>query len=121
MRIEVTFRHLAASAALRSYATEKVGRVRKLLSRPVSAQVTLALDGFRNVAEVSVRGVGAPLTASAHSEEDMYAAIDLVVDKVERQARRYKEKLRDHRSTPTAALAVHPEPDVDDALAEAAS
>lgn len=111
MRIEVTFRHLAASAALRSYANEKVGRVRKLLNRPVSAQVTLSLDGFRNIAEVSVRGVGSPITASAHSEEDMYAAIDLVVDKVERQARRYKEKLIDHRSSPTADRAAPLEPE----------
>jgi putative sigma-54 modulation protein len=101
MRIDVTFRQFAASKALRSYAEQKVGRVTKFLHAPLSAQVTLSLDGFRNIAEVSVQARGTTLTAREISHADMYAAIDIMVDKLSTQARRHKEKSGSHRAPPS--------------------
>lgn len=93
MRIDVTFRQLAASKALKSYAEDKVGRISELLHAPVSAHVTLSLDGFRNVAEGSVDGEGTTLTAKETSNADMYAAVDVMVDTLSAQARRHQSAI----------------------------
>ncbi|MCO4769058.1 MAG: ribosome-associated translation inhibitor RaiA [Deltaproteobacteria bacterium] len=105
MQIDVTFRHMAPSAALRSYASDKVGRITRILEDPISARVKLSLDGFRNVAEASVHGKGTVLTASESSKADMYAAIDIISDKLAAQARRHKSRATAHRSSPTAQRA----------------
>ena len=105
MRIDVTFRQLAPSNALRDYANDKVGRITRLLHNPISAQVTLSMDGFQNVAECSVHGRGTALTARGTSKTDMYAAIDIVSDKLARQARKHKSRSTEHRSSPTAERA----------------
>ena len=107
MRVDVSFRNLATSEPLRDYASEKVARLRRVLVKPIDAQVVLSRDGFRNIAEARVRDKGSTFTGSESSEDDMYAAIDLVMDKVERQARRYKERMKQkkgrssHRDQPT--------------------
>ncbi len=105
MRIDVTFRQMSASNALRDYASDKVGRITRLLHNPISAHVTLSMDGFRNVAECSVRGKGTTLTARETSTTDMYAAIDIVSDKLARQARKHKSRSTEHLSSPTAERA----------------
>ena len=96
MQISVSFRNTQPSNALREYVIKKIGKVNKLLVKPEEAQVTLAVDKRDHIAQVNLRSNGEMLTAS-ETAEDLYAAIDLVVDKVERQARRYKEKLTSHR------------------------
>ena len=105
MRIDVTFRHMAPSRALRDYTSDKVSRITRLLHRPISAHVTLTLDGFRNVVECSVHGRGTTLTARETSTTDMYAAIDIVSDKLTSQARKHKGRSTEHRSSPTAERA----------------
>ncbi len=86
MNIAVTFRQLEASEAVKQYANEKVSKLQKFLRQPLSAQVTLSLDRLQHIAEVHVHS-GADHFHGSESSEDMYASIDKVIDKLDRQIR----------------------------------
>lgn len=86
MNINITFRHLEPSEAIKKYVERKVGRIQKFLRQPMTAKVTLSLDKLRHTAEVRIASGGERLEASETSER-LYASIDMVVDKLERQVR----------------------------------
>lgn len=86
MNISITFRHMEASEAIKTYATDKLAKLQKFLRQPMTAKVTLSLDKLRHVAETRISSGGAHLEAKEASE-DMYASIDKVIDKLERQIR----------------------------------
>jgi putative sigma-54 modulation protein len=96
MQITTTFRHLDPSDALKSYAEEKLDRVNKYIDEPVVAQVFMTVEKIRHCAEVTITAKGITIKASEETN-DMYSAIDAVVDKIERQLRRYKERIKDHK------------------------
>ena len=96
MQITTTFRHLDPSDALKSYAEEKLERVNKYIDEPVVAQVFMTVEKIRHCAEVTLTAKGITIKASEETN-DMYSAIDAVVDKIERQLRRYKERIKDHK------------------------
>lgn len=98
MQITTTFRHMEQSEALKSYAAEKLERVKKYIDEPVTAQVFFTVEKIRHAAEVTLTAKGIIIKA-AEETNDMYAALDAVVDKIERQLRRYKERLKDHKPT----------------------
>ena len=85
MNIAITFRHMDATDAVKEYATEKVGKIQRFLRAPLKAQVTLSCQHDRlHRAEVDIHA--GPDHFHAHeTSEDMYASIDKVTDKVERQ------------------------------------
>ena len=85
MNIAVTFRHMNASDAVKGYATEKVSRMQRFLREPMKSQVTLSCQQDRlHSVEVDIHAGHAHFHAHETSE-DMYASIDKVIDKVERQ------------------------------------
>ena len=84
MNITITFRQMTASEAMKSYATEKVGKLQKFLRQAMSAHLTMAVDGKQHVVEVNISSGGAHFQAHERSG-DMHASIDAVVDKLERQ------------------------------------
>ena len=97
MQVAVSFRHMETSPALRDYAAEKLEHViGKYLRAPTDAQVVLSVEKFWHIAKFSlqVRGLS---VKSEEKSEDMYSSIDLALDKLERQLRRYKDKIRNHR------------------------
>ncbi len=97
MQIAVTFRHMDSSDPVREYVEEKLTRVKRYIEEPIEAQAVLEVEKkIRNIAEVVLTAKGVTIKASAEVNDDMYAAIDAVVDKIERQLKRYKEKLKDH-------------------------
>jgi putative sigma-54 modulation protein len=90
MNIGITFRQMDATEAVKSHATEKIGRVQKFLRQPMQAQVTLSMEHRQHVVEVDVHS--GPHHYHAREETvDMYASIDKVVDKLERQIRADKD------------------------------
>lgn len=99
MQITTTFRHLEPSDALKSYAEEKLERIKKYIDEPMVAQVFMTVEKIRHCAEVTLNAKGITIKASEETN-DMYAAIDAVVDKIERQLRRYKERIKDHKPAP---------------------
>ncbi len=86
MNITVTFRHVDASEAIRDRATEKLAKLQKFLRQPMTAKVTVSLDKLLHQVEARVSSGGERFEASEVTE-DMYASIDKVLDKLERQIR----------------------------------
>jgi putative sigma-54 modulation protein len=87
-----------ATEALKSYANEKVERIRKYFPDPIKAHVVLACDrGYNHVADMTITLHNGIVIKGVETTEDMYSSIDLVMAKIERQCRRYKEKIRNHK------------------------
>jgi putative sigma-54 modulation protein len=93
MNIAITFRQLEASEAVKLYANEKVAKLQKFLREPLNAQVTLTLEKLQHVAEVHLHAGSEHFHGSERSE-DMYASIDKVIDKLDRQIRGSKGALQ---------------------------
>ena len=97
MQVTVIGRHIEATGALKQYAQEKFSRLEKYLPNAVQAVVTLSVvKKVHHIAEAVIKSNGVLIQASEETEE-MYSAIDLLVEKIERRVRRYKEKLVDHK------------------------
>src|SRR5207249_4341049 len=96
MQLAVTFRHMDATPALKDYAKEKVERINKYFPDPIKAHVVLSCErDYNHVADVMITLHNGFVIKGEEKTEDMYSSIDLVMAKIERQVRRYKEKLRD--------------------------
>jgi putative sigma-54 modulation protein len=91
MRISVTFRHVDPTPALRTYAEEKLARVKKYLRRPVDAHVILSVAKERHVAEITLKADHVTMFAQEETH-DLYSAIDLALDKLEHQAQKLKAR-----------------------------
>jgi ribosome hibernation promoting factor len=100
MQLSVTFRHMDSTDALREYAKEKVERIRKYFPDPIKAHVVLVCDrGYNHTADVMITLHNGLVIKGVETTEDMYSSIDLVMAKIERQVRRYKEKIRSHKGS----------------------
>ncbi|QSQ10908.1 ribosome hibernation-promoting factor, HPF/YfiA family [Myxococcus landrumensis] len=95
MQFNITFRQFGASDSLKEYAREKVERVNKLLDRAGEAHVVLSLERHLHHADITIHS-GAWVLRGRDKSDDMYASIDLAMDKIERQLRRYRDKLKTH-------------------------
>lgn len=95
MQLNITFRHLDPIDSLKNYAREKVERVNKYLDKATEAHVVLSLERHLHHADISIHS-GSFLLRGKERSEDMYASSDLAMDKIERQLKRYKEKLKHH-------------------------
>lgn len=96
MQVVVTGKNIDVTAALKSYAEEKVRKVEKYLHNVSEAVVMLSCEKYRHIAEVSIK-VNGMLIQGKEATEEMYSSIDKVMDKIERQVRKYKEKLSNHK------------------------
>lgn len=97
MEITVTFRHMEPSESLKSYAEEKISKINKYLDFPIEAHIVLAVEKFRRMADVTL-SLNGTMIKGVEETEDMYSSIDQVMDKIEKQVKRYREKLRKRRS-----------------------
>ncbi|RYZ36922.1 MAG: ribosome-associated translation inhibitor RaiA [Myxococcaceae bacterium] len=95
MQLNITFRQFGASDSLKEYAREKVDRVNRLLDRAGEAHVVLSLERHLHHADITIHS-GAWILRGREKSDDMYASIDLAMDKIERQLRRYRDKLKTH-------------------------
>jgi len=97
MQIEVSGHNVEVTQALRAYISEKSERLTRHFDNLISAHYVLRLEKLEHTAEatISVGGRTNPIHADA-TDEDMYAAIDALTDKLDRQVRRHKGKVTDH-------------------------
>jgi putative sigma-54 modulation protein len=96
MEIIVKGRHIEVTAALRSYAEDKIGRITKYFDQIMKIEIELSDEKNPSITasktvEVTVFTKG-PVLRAKESSTDMYASIDMVVDKLERQVKKYKDK-----------------------------
>ncbi len=96
MQVMVTFRHLDTSANLKRYAEDKLQRLDKYLDSAAEAHVVLTVEKFRHTADVSLSANGLRIKG-VEETEDMYSAIDLVVDNVEKQIKRQLAKRKSRK------------------------
>jgi putative sigma-54 modulation protein len=116
MQLSTTFRHMDASQAVREYAAEKLDKIRKYFSKePISAHATFAVErGFHHVADLNITLPSGIVINAKETTEDMYSSIDLAAARIERQVRRWKDKIRDHKphggpSTSVREMVIEPE------------
>jgi putative sigma-54 modulation protein len=104
MQVAVTFRHMEPSAPLRDYATEKVVKVKKYLEDPIECHVVLSIEKHRHAAEVTIVADGFKINGQ-ETTGDMYSAIDVAVDKIEKQIKKHRDKLRQRPNRPAGEQA----------------
>jgi ribosome hibernation promoting factor len=97
MQLSVTGHHIDVTDALRAYVVNKIEKIERHFDLVSDVHCILKVEKLRHTAEATVNVNGGKLFADA-TEEDMYAAIDGLVDKLDRQVRKYKEKLGDHHA-----------------------
>jgi putative sigma-54 modulation protein len=102
MQIAVTFRHMETSEAARNYVKDKVERLQKYIENPQEIHVVLSAEKFRQTAEITIVSDGMTLNSQG-KDTDLYAAIDQMVDRMERQIRERKGKGRRKRTNLTIA------------------
>lgn len=97
MQTSVTFKNIDSSDNLKSYVGEKLDRLDKYLYNPAEANVVLTVEKFRHIAEIKLTGDRLKIVGKEETN-DMYSAIDMVLDKIEAQIKKTKSKNRNRRS-----------------------
>jgi putative sigma-54 modulation protein len=100
MQTAVTFKGLDPSDALKAYISDKLDRFDRYLSSAAEASVVLKVEKFRHIAEIHISGDRLGITGSEETD-DMYSAIDMVLDKMDKQIKKSKQKYRAGRSSAT--------------------
>jgi putative sigma-54 modulation protein len=95
MEVNVTFRHADTSEVLRDHIKEKITKLAKYFIKPTMAHVTLNVEGSRHIAEISFSESHSLFNAQEGSH-DMYLSVDRALAKIERQLKKYKEKVKNH-------------------------
>ncbi|MBD9358220.1 ribosome hibernation-promoting factor, HPF/YfiA family [Methylomonas albis] len=96
MQVSITGHHVEVTEALKSYVDEKINKIKRHFDNVVDVHVILTVEKLEQKAEAAVQISGAKLYAE-DVQEDMYAAIDSMVDKLDRQIVKHKEKNQNHR------------------------
>ena len=95
MQINLTGHHVELTPPLHDYVNSKMERLERHFDHVTDIHVILSVEKLRHKAEATLRVSGGTLFADA-VQEDMYAAIDSLTDKLDRQVKKHKEKLTDH-------------------------
>lgn len=95
MQINITGHHIEITDALRDYVTEKMQKLTRHFDHVTNAHVILTVEKLNQKAEATVHAAGKDLYADVTSE-DMYASIDGLIDKLDRQIIKHKEKVGNH-------------------------
>jgi len=97
MQVNITFRHLDPTEALKTHVKERVAHVQRYIDRPSEAHAVLHVENLAHHAEITVKAGRFLLRGTARSQ-DMYASIDAAADKIERQLKKHKERLHGHKT-----------------------
>ncbi|MCK6437807.1 ribosome hibernation-promoting factor, HPF/YfiA family [Rivihabitans pingtungensis] len=101
MNLKITGIHLEVTPSLREYIEAKLERITRHVDNVTSVAVTLSVEKLEQKAEVNVHLKGKDIHVEATST-DMYAALDALADKLDRQVLKHKEKITDHHSAERA-------------------
>lgn len=93
MQLSISGHHLDITDAIKDYVTNKISRLERHSDRITSTQVILSVDKLIQRAEATINVAGGEVFANAE-HDDLYAAIDALVDKLDRQLIKHKEKSR---------------------------
>lgn len=97
MHVSITFRHLHPTEGIKEHVEGKVALLKKYLIKPIEVHVILSVEKFRHQCEV-VLSEGQFRAAAIETGENLYTAIDLALHKIERQVRKHKEIVKEHKN-----------------------
>jgi len=96
MQISLSGHHVDITDSMRNYVNEKIAKLDRHFDQALDIHIILTVEKLRHKAEATLHVSGSSLHADS-VQEDMYAAIDGLVDKLDRQGKKHKEKLKNHR------------------------
>lgn len=100
MNLNITGHHLDVTPAIREYILTKMSRVLRHFDHVIDAQVILSLEPLKHRAELTLHVRGKDIHCQA-AESNLYAAIDLLIDKVDRKVIQYKDRTQNHHHIST--------------------
>ena len=103
MKINITGHHIDLTDSMRNYVNDKMDRIERHFDLVNTAHVILSVEKLRQKAEATLTLKGSKVFAEA-VDEDMYAAIDALVDKLDRQVKKHKEKITNHHKRSEVAF-----------------
>ena len=106
MNLHLSGHHLEVTPAIRDYVTTKLSRITRHFDHVIDVNVKLSVEKLKQIVEANVHLSGKDIFVESH-DTDMYAAIDTLVDKLDRQIIKHKEKHAGHRASPNP----NPEPE----------
>ncbi|MBB5021002.1 ribosome hibernation-promoting factor, HPF/YfiA family [Desulfurispira natronophila] len=96
MNIQITGKQIELTEPLKQYAEEKISKLSRYFDTIMDAHIVLSVNKHRQKAEVNILVNGINISAES-TTHDMYASIDTMLDKIERQVKRYKNKIKSHK------------------------
>ncbi len=102
MQVSLSGHHVEITDSMRHYVNEKIARLDRHFDQALDIHIVLTVEKLRHKAEATLHVSGGNLHAD-DVRDDMYAAIDGLVDKLDRQGKKHKEKLKSHRQKGSAA------------------
>ena len=102
MQVSLSGHHVEITESMRNYVHEKVEKLDRHFDQALDIHIVLTVEKLRHKAEATLHVSGSNLHAD-DVQEDMYAAIDGLIDKLDRQGKKHKEKLKSHRNRGAAA------------------
>src|SRR5690349_1588214 len=105
MNLTVSGHHVAVTPALRDYVEDKLSRIKRHFDHVIDVSVILSVEKLKQKAEVTVHVRGKDIHVES-DDSDLYAAVDLLIDKLDRSIRKYKDSVQAH---PHDALKHRPE------------
>ncbi len=93
MEVNISAKHMELTDALRNHIHERLGRIKKYSDAKIFAEIHLGVEKYRNHIHAVVKAKATTLNSEAQDPDSMYKAIDLCVDKLEKQMRRSKDAI----------------------------
>jgi putative sigma-54 modulation protein len=100
MQVAITFRHMETDEGVKAYVKEKLQKLQKYVENPREVHVVLTVEKFRHIAEITIVADGGTFNSEGR-DNDLYAAVDQMVEKMERQMRERREKVRRKKGSPS--------------------
>lgn len=97
MQTQFVFRHMESSQALRSYAEERLEKIKRYFSDPLKVSCTFTVEKINHLAAFDVTLRNGLALHAEETTENMYSSIDMALAKMERQVRRYKDRIKSHQ------------------------
>jgi putative sigma-54 modulation protein len=109
MNLTISGHHLDVTPAIREYVQNKLERITRHFDQVIDSHVILCIDNLtekekRQKAEINLRVAG-KIVHVASAAHDLYAAIDMLMDRLDRQVQKYKQMLQNHSNTPLKRMA----------------
>ena len=96
MELSIFFKNIEPTEALKAYFEKRSKKLERIFKKDFEVKAILSTEKFRQCAEVIV-SISGNIIKAEESSDDMYSAIDLVIDKIDRQAKKYREKIKDRK------------------------